>query len=70
VTVAGAEPSDAELGRGILDALRLGLTEVARVLSVQLADRRAQACRRTSTASRMVGVAAREAIQVPFRRVP
>jgi len=35
-----AEPSDAELERGILDALRLGAVDVARTLNAQLETRR------------------------------
>jgi hypothetical protein len=34
------EPTDAELERGILDAVRLGLDDVARTLAAQLDDRR------------------------------
>jgi hypothetical protein len=37
---AASEPTDAELERGILDAVRLGLADVARTLSVQLEERR------------------------------
>ncbi|MGH7437599.1 MAG: hypothetical protein ACRENE_18125 [Polyangiaceae bacterium] len=33
-------PPDGELERGILDAVRLGLLDVARTLSAQLEDRR------------------------------
>ena len=33
-------PSDAELERGILDAVRMGLPDVARTLSAQLEERR------------------------------
>jgi len=33
-------PTDAELERGILDAVRMGLADVARTLSVQLDHRR------------------------------
>jgi hypothetical protein len=36
---SGDEPSDAELERGILDAVRAGLADVARVLSGQLEAR-------------------------------
>jgi len=35
-----AEPTDAELERGILDAFRRGLDDVARTLAAQLEDRR------------------------------
>ena len=35
-----AEPTDAEMERGILDAVRLGLSDVARTLSTRLDDRR------------------------------
>lgn len=37
---AMTEPTDAELERGILDAIRAGALDVARVLGVQLEDRR------------------------------
>jgi hypothetical protein len=36
----GSGPADAELERGILDAVRMGLADVARTLSAQLDDRR------------------------------
>jgi hypothetical protein len=36
----GEGPSDAELERGILDAVRMGLGDVARTLSGQLEERR------------------------------
>jgi hypothetical protein len=36
----GEGPTDAELERGILDAVRAGLFDVARTLSAQLEDRR------------------------------
>jgi hypothetical protein len=39
-SAAASEPSDAELERGILDAVRLGLADVARTLSGQLDERR------------------------------
>ena len=41
--VGNAQPTDAELERGILDAVRLGLGDVARTLSAQLEDRRRSA---------------------------
>jgi hypothetical protein len=38
---SNAEPaSDGELERGILDAVRMGLSDVARTLSAQLEERR------------------------------
>jgi hypothetical protein len=41
LATSSAEPaSDDELERGILDAVRLGLGDVARTLSAQLEDRR------------------------------
>ncbi len=40
-SAAASEPTDAELERGILDAVRLGLGDVARTLSGQLEARRA-----------------------------
>ena len=41
LTAGNAEPpSDDELERGILDAVRLGLADVARTLSAQLEERR------------------------------
>jgi hypothetical protein len=42
-SAAASEPSDAELERGILDAVRLGLGDVARTLSAQLDARRSRA---------------------------
>jgi hypothetical protein len=39
LTGTGTIPTDAELERGILDAVRLGLGDVARTLSVQLTER-------------------------------
>jgi hypothetical protein len=39
-SAAASEPSDAELERGILDAVRLGLADVARTLAGQLDERR------------------------------
>jgi hypothetical protein len=36
----GGGPSDAELERGILDAVRMGLADVARTLSAQIEERR------------------------------
>jgi hypothetical protein len=38
--LGSSEPTDGELERGILDALRLGLTRTAETLTAQLADRR------------------------------
>ena len=38
--VGNAKPSDEELERGILDAVRLGLADVARTLAAQLDERR------------------------------
>ncbi len=38
-TTLRAEPTDAEIERGILDAVRMGLGDVARTLSRQLEDR-------------------------------
>ena len=42
VTTGGAEsePTDTELERGILDAVKLGAVDVARTLSARLDDRR------------------------------
>jgi hypothetical protein len=39
-SAAALEPSDTELERGILDAVRLGLGDVARTLAAQLDERR------------------------------
>jgi hypothetical protein len=40
LAVQNSEPTEAELERGILDAVRLRLSDVARTLSAQLEDRR------------------------------
>jgi hypothetical protein len=40
LAVQNSEPTEAELERGIVDAVRLGLSDVARTLSAQLEDRR------------------------------
>jgi hypothetical protein len=40
IAAQNAEPTDAEMERGILDAMRLGLGDVARTLSTRLQDRR------------------------------
>ncbi len=37
----GTEPTDVELERGILDAMRIGLVDVARTLATRLEGRRA-----------------------------
>ena len=39
-TALGTEPSEAELERGILDAMRIGLVDVARTLAARLEARR------------------------------
>jgi hypothetical protein len=39
-SAAASEPTDAEIERGILEAVRLGLADVARTLSAQLDERR------------------------------
>jgi hypothetical protein len=40
LAVQNAEPAEADLERGILDAVRLDLSDVARTLSARLEDRR------------------------------
>jgi hypothetical protein len=39
-SATASEPTDVELERGILEAVRLGLVDVARTLAAQLEERR------------------------------